>query len=265
MKKLIAAALLAAFGVWTSVAQASTATSDITDMWWIPSESGWGVNIIEQNDVAFATFFVFDAQKIPMWYTSALFYQGIGSNGSLVWSGDLIAATGPWFGGPFPPSSVTRRKAGSVTFTLVDLNDAILQYSVDGVVVTKAVQRYAWTLENYTGSYLGGYSVRFSNCNPSSLNGVVDFGGAMSVTQNGSAVMMSVATDTGDACTFNGTYSQAGKYGQVDGTYACGDGTSGTFSAYEMTPTINGFMASVSGKSQFCQWSGSLGGITLAP
>src|SRR5574340_833441 len=76
MKKLIAAALFAAFGVWTSVALASTSTSDITDMWYNPNESGWGVNVIEQNDVAFITFFVYDAQKIPMWYTSALFYQG---------------------------------------------------------------------------------------------------------------------------------------------------------------------------------------------
>ena len=264
MKKLIAAALFAAFGVCTGIAQASTATSDITDMWWIPAESGWGLNVIEQNDVAFATFYVYDAQRIPMWYSSTLFYQGVGSNGALVWSGDLVATTGPWFGGPFPSSGVTRRVAGKATFTLTDLNHAILQYSVDNVTVTKAIQRYTWTAENYTGSYLGGYSVRFSNCNPSSLNGVADIGGAMSVTQNGNAVTMSVTAST-ISCSFNGTYSQAGKYGQVDGTYACGDGTSGTFSAYEMTPTINGFTASVSGQNQFCQWSGSLGGIALAP
>jgi hypothetical protein len=39
-------------------ARASTFTSEITDMWWNPAESGWGVNIILQNSVAFATFLV---------------------------------------------------------------------------------------------------------------------------------------------------------------------------------------------------------------
>lgn len=265
MKKLIAAALFAVIGGWTGVAQASTTTSDITDMWYNPGESGWGVNIVQQNDVAFITFYVYDQSGIPIWYSSDIHYQDVGANGALVFTGNLYQTTGQWFGTPPPFPRPNYTTVGTVSFTLVDLNDAILSYSVGSVHVTKAIQRLAFAPENYTGSYLGGYSIRLGNCNPSSLNGVVDFGGAMSVTQNGSAVSMSVATDTGDACSFNGTYSQAGKYGQVDGTYACGDGTSGTFSAYEMTPTINGFMASVSGRNQFCQWSGSLGGITLAP
>ena len=265
MKKLLAAALFCTVAAWTGASQASTATEDITDMWWNPNESGWGVNVIQQNGVAFVTFFVYDTQTIPMWYTAAITFQGADSSGSLIWTGDLVATTGPWFGGLFSPLNVTRRVAGSVTFTLIDLNDAILTYSVDGVAVTKSIQRETWTTENYTGNYLGGYSVTYSNCNPSSMNGAVDFGGALSVTQSGSSVTMFVATDTGGACSFNGSYTQAGKYGQVEGTYTCGDGTSGTFVASEMTPTINGFTSYVSGQNQYCQWSGTFGGITRAP
>jgi hypothetical protein len=51
-------------------ARASTTTSEITDMWWNPAESGWGVNIILQNSVVFATFFVYDANHNPVWYTA---------------------------------------------------------------------------------------------------------------------------------------------------------------------------------------------------
>src|SRR5437588_7218298 len=57
-------------------ARASTNTSEITDMWWNPAESGWGVNIILQNSVVFATFFVYDANHNPVWYTAPLYKQG---------------------------------------------------------------------------------------------------------------------------------------------------------------------------------------------
>ena len=63
-------------------AHASTNTSEITDMWFVAAESGWGVNIILQNGVAFATFFVRDTNHNPVWYTAELHYQG-----NLVWSG----------------------------------------------------------------------------------------------------------------------------------------------------------------------------------
>jgi hypothetical protein len=57
-------------------APASTLTSEITDMWWVPSESGWGVNIVLQYGTVFATFFVYDSNKNPVWYTAQLSYQG---------------------------------------------------------------------------------------------------------------------------------------------------------------------------------------------
>jgi hypothetical protein len=49
----------------THAVRASTVSTDITGMWWVPTESGWGVNITLQNDLAFATFFVYDAQRNP--------------------------------------------------------------------------------------------------------------------------------------------------------------------------------------------------------
>ena len=235
-----------------------------TGLWYDPAESGWGLTVAQQGEKLFAVLFVYDQAHQPAWYFASDLEVAQDFRPLQTAQGALYRTTGPWFGGLFSPLNVTRRVAGSVTFTLIDLNDAILTYSVDGVAVTKSIQRETWTTENYTGSYLGGYSVTYSNCNPSSMNGAVDFGGALSVTQSGSSVTMFVATDTGGACSFNGSYTQAGKYGQVEGTYTCGDGTSGTFVASEMTPTINGFTSYVSGQNQYCQWSGTFGGITRA-
>ena len=37
------------------------------DLWWNPSESGWGINIAQQGDVMFATWFIYGASRQPTW------------------------------------------------------------------------------------------------------------------------------------------------------------------------------------------------------
>jgi hypothetical protein len=239
-------------------APASTSTTEITDMWWDSTKSGEGFNIILQNNVAFVTFFVYDQNKNPIWYTAALYYQG-----NFVWVGVLYATTGPWFGGPFDPSLVTRRQAGTATFTLLFMNQATFTYSVDGVVSTLTLTRQTWTNENYSGTYAGGYSIRMSSCTPSSLNGIQEIVGVLNVSQVG-ASMSVVLTTTGLVCSYVGAYTQTGKLGDVQGTYSCTDGTRGTFETFEMTPTISGLTARVTGRNQFCQWSGYFGGLMRA-
>lgn len=240
-------------------ASASTDISEITDMWWNPAESGWGLNIILQNNVAFATFFIYDSSGKPVWYTAQLADQG-----NFVFSGSLYATTGPWFGGPFNAGSVTVRPAGTATFTLQYLNQAALTYSVDGVAVSKTLQRQTWTNEDYSGNYAGGYSISATGCSPSYLNGLTEAAGFLTVTQSGTAFSMFSSSNLG-TCTFTGTYSQMGKLGQVQGTYSCSSGERGNFDMFEMTPTISGFTARVQGSNQFCsQWSGYAGGIARA-
>jgi hypothetical protein len=260
--RLVAIVLAVAMGFASLPARPSTQSSEITDMWWNPAESGWGVNVILQRDVAFLTFFLYDQAHAPVWYTAQLQYQGANASGASMWSGQLYATTGPWYGGAFPSSQVSLRQAGAASFTLSTLNQAALSYTVDGVTVTKVVQRQTWTNENYSGTYAGGYSVRLS-CVPSSLNGVEEVAGLLSVSHNGTSIAISAVAASG-SCSFAGTYTQTGKMGGVVGTYTCVNGTRGTFQISEMTPTLSGFTARVSGNNQLCQWSGSLGGISRA-
>ena len=35
------------------------AAVDYTDIWFLPSEGGWGVNLVQSNQFIFATFFVY--------------------------------------------------------------------------------------------------------------------------------------------------------------------------------------------------------------
>jgi hypothetical protein len=263
MKRTMRAWLALVLLTWLVPVRASTTSSEITDMWWNPAESGWGVNVVLQNDVAFLTFFVYDSTQAPIWYTSDVHYQGADGSGALVWSGNLYATRGPWFGGAFAPENVSVRPAGTVSFALSSLNQAQLTYSVDGVQVTKSLQRQTWANEDFTGSYAGTYSVRYANCSPSYLNGVQEVAGVITVDQVGANMSLGISNAVG-SCSFTGIYSQTGKLGQASGTYTCSTAEGGSFALSEMTPTINGFNARVVGQNQYCQWSGFIGGVVRA-
>lgn len=237
-------------------AGASTNSSEISDLWYAPGEDGWGMNVVLQNNIAFATFYVYDTNRNPVWFTAVLTYAP-----GFVWSGLLYADRGPWFGGPYDPATVVERQAGTASLALLNQNNATLTYTIDGVKVTKAVQRLTFTMEDYSGTYAGGYSVNRTGCNQSSLNGLEEVSGYLAVTQTGTAFHIAAST-TGLTCAFNGTYFQYGKLGQVDGTYTCSNGTVGSFTLFEMTPTISGFTAQATGQSQYCNWSGFMGGIS---
>jgi len=259
MTRYLRVALLACAMLASSLAAGSTKTTDITDMWWIPTESGWGVNVILQYDTAFLTFFVYDSSKNPYWVVATANFVGP-SGADLLWGGDLYATTGPWFGGPFDPSAVASRKVGTASFRLTSVNSAALTYTIDGVAVNKVVQRQTWKDENYTGSYGGGYSFRNTGCMPTSLNGLQEDVGNLDITHMGSS--WSAAFDGRlSSCTFSGTYTQTGKLGEVNGNYNCSDGTAGTFDLVEINGTISGFSSRMSGHSQFCQWTGTFGGV----
>ena len=239
--------------------RASTAVSEITDDWYTVGENGWGLNIILQKDVAFATFYIYDTNRNPVWYTAVL-----QSGANFTFTGSLYADRGPWFGGPYDQATVTERQAGAATFVLHDLNHATLTYTVDGVVVTKQLERLSFRQEDFTGNYAGGYSLKLTGCTLGSLNGIQEIAGVLTITQSGSAISITSVASKGLSCAFNGTYAQYGKLGQVDGSYACSDTTMGTFAMAEMTPTISGFTARLSGQNQVCQFSGYVGGITRA-
>ena len=56
-------------------------------------------------------------------------------------SGTLYRTTGPAFGPTFDPSRVSAAAAGTVSVDFTDANNAILNYTVDGVSGTKSVTR----------------------------------------------------------------------------------------------------------------------------
>jgi hypothetical protein len=49
--------LSAAIAMLLFLCASSSHAAMLTDLWWQPGESGWGANVVHQDDVAFVTLF----------------------------------------------------------------------------------------------------------------------------------------------------------------------------------------------------------------
>jgi len=248
---LLAAVLLA------QPAHATTETTNFTDLWWNPSESGWGVTVTQDRTTLFLTFFVYGPDNRPTWVTAALEYTRTGPSGQPVFSGDLVVTTGPGYGSPFDPALVTRRVAGTAIFAPANATTARLDYTVDGVPVTKQVVRQTLRNENLTGTYVvvGDMSAACAGETPESTL----IAEMVSITQNGTSFRWR-EYDPGSPsndCTAVGTSVQEGQLTRATGTATCSSGGgSGTLRLTEITSTPIGLSGRYDFTFQQCRLAG---------
>lgn len=258
IRVLFAAILFAVVGLSTP-AGATSATTDQSDLWWVPSESGWGIQLVQRGTVIFATMFVYGPTGAPTWYAGTLNYLG-----NFAWTGDLYVTNGPWFGTvPFNPSAVGYRKVGTMTWNALFVTTGTLTYSVDGVPVTKTVTRQTLVLDNFAGRYAGAVHQTQSGCFSPANNGTAEVVAVLAVTQNGTAVSLASTAQTGIACTYSGTLSQAGQMGEISGAYSCSTGETGTFTIFEVQVNVAGITGRLGAHSNTlgCSISGWFGGM----
>jgi len=251
-------ALILAFVFLCLPARAVTFSSDVSDLWSNANEQGWGAAVYQQNEVVFIALYVYNQGQQPVWYVgSNLTYTGVQGT-ALVWQGQWYQVTGPYFGGPFNPNLVNARLVGNASFALTALNGATLQYSVDGVVVTKTMTRQTFRQNDLTGSYLGGAAGTFSNgC---ALSGYRESASVIPVNHVGNSISFTLQDGT-STCTFVGVYQQYGRLAGAQGTYSCGSSVSGTWLAEEIDATIYGFSARFNTQQGSCSSTGKLGGV----
>jgi hypothetical protein len=113
----------------------STATN-YQDLWWNPSESGWGVNVTHQGDIIFATLFDYDLNGKGTWYV----LPNAPKTAPGVYSGALYRVTGPAFNAS-PWTATTPSSVGQMTFNFSSGKAGTLTYTVNGIQVTKSIQR----------------------------------------------------------------------------------------------------------------------------
>lgn len=254
-RMLLAALTLCSF---TTAARASSGTN-FSDQWWNPDESGWGASVLQQADVLFIDLFIYGPDNRPTWYTAAAYFQP--QSGRTLFSGDLIATTGPWFGTFFNPAAVLSRKVGTIQFDASSTDFATLTYSVDNVVVTKTIERQLWAFENFSGSYYGGLIYDQSACLDATHNGHVEELGAFQIDHPANNTFTLALQSNLGNCTVTGNYSQLGHMGTVDANYACSYGINGTMTLYELERTSAGMTGRFVAHNNACQVAGKLGGV----
>ena len=110
------------------------------DLWWNApgeSESGWGINLAQEGDTIFATWFTYDHDRMPMWLVATAT-----KTMPATYAGTLYRTTGPPFSAvPFDPAAVVRTPVGNVTLTFANGNSATFAYTVNGVSQMKTITR----------------------------------------------------------------------------------------------------------------------------
>lgn len=205
-----------------------------TALWWNPAESGWGVTITEQGNVIVIAFLVYGTDGLPHWFEAAAYRGSTPETGYPAWTGDMYESTGPFYGGPFNPANVTTRKVGTVTFSPATPGTATLKYSIDGVVVTKPIERQTFQPVRLVGGYSGVYRIVESNCAgyPADFPGNSGniFVGISRMATNPDGVtgnLTALIGINGGSCSasFQGTYKQYGSVFEIATVTACSNAT----------------------------------------
>lgn len=212
--------------------------SDYTDIWYIPAEGGWGVNVVQSDDFLFLTFFIYGADNKPTWYTAQLTRDASGN-----FNGKLYATTGTYYAMPWKASDVVVTEVGTASFQPTSPYTARLIYilTASPVTVTKLVQRQSLTKITIGGTYVGTQAGTISGCSNGSINGsyVDDFD--LNVTQFTDSTVTFTFQYLNFTCTLSGTLTQFGKLYTIPTTaYKCGSDSATNASMGEITATALG-------------------------
>jgi hypothetical protein len=239
-------------------ALAASTTTDFTDLWFNPNEEGWGANVIHQRDTLFITLFVYGPNTQPTWYVASQVDLASTANGVFTYTGQLYKTTGPHFNGPFNGSNVAVTPAGTISFAASQINQATLTYVADGVQVSKSLTRQTWRSETLAGNFGGVTLGDWTDCGGRS--GHTEAYITLAVAHANSSVSI-VETGQGYSCTYNGTYTQAGRMGTITGTGTCTDSFNPTFTMSEVEISANALSMRVTAESGTCRMAGRMGGI----
>jgi hypothetical protein len=238
IRNVLSAAL---FGAWLVALPARAI--DYTDLWFVPAESGWGVNVVQSDNFMFLTFFIYGADSKPTWYSADLQWNGT------AYTGGLYATQGTYYAVPWNTANNLSTQVGTATFQPDSLNayQATLTYNVNGIgTVIKAIERQTLTTIALGGSYIGGQVGAYSNCTSSSNNGgyTDTYSLAVAQTTGGVATFTFGYTGANATCILSGQLEQHGQVYRIPGaSYTCtGDlqFSANSTTMYEIKQTAQG-------------------------
>jgi hypothetical protein len=112
------------------------AEANYQDLWWNPAESGWGINLVHQGALIFATLFTYGDGGRDKWFVAS----GLARQADGAFTGALYATTGPAFNtSPWQP--IGFGQVGNMRLAFSDGENGTLTYNVGTATVTKQIQR----------------------------------------------------------------------------------------------------------------------------
>lgn len=249
-------------GALSALALPVRAATDYTDLWWQPAEAGWGINLVQQANFVYATFFVYGQDGRATWFATQMNRDGSAER----FTGPLFRVTGTWYGAP-AWSGYQIGQAGTATFAATTSTTGRLSYTVDGVTVSRDIERQVLVALNVAGVYMGGVSGRRSGCTGGTL--ILDpiQLDILHSTATGSIRIDQLGTNGQLFCRAEGTAVQQGKVLTVENaSYNCTDGWRSTARIFNLRPTPGGveaqYFADAGGG---CTETGQFSGVTQFP
>ncbi len=257
--------MLAACVLFISSAVTSTATlaNNYQDLWWVPSESGWGINISQQGDVMFATWFIYGANGQPTW----VFLSNAKRSGALgnTFDDEIFQATGtPFAVVPFLSQNTNITKVGRAKFIFSDARNGSLTYDVNGATVVKQITRQTIGVFNLTGSYFGGLKREGSGCVNAALNGSRTDNATYMVVHTVAIGALTITEVGGTSCNFTGNVQVFASIVEGSGRFTCAtENIVGAWTMREGRPSPNAFSAQLTMRpdGDTCTLNATIGGL----
>jgi hypothetical protein len=108
------------------------------DMWWNPSQNGWGMSLVQHDDTLFGALYIYDRDGKPTWVVMP---GGTWDSTHTVYSGAVFKPTGTPFYAYDAQAMRVGTAVGSISITFQDANNAVLDYTIAGVTGRKLVSR----------------------------------------------------------------------------------------------------------------------------
>ncbi len=211
---------------------------DYTDIYYIPSEDGWGANVVQSDTFLFLTFFIYGPDNKPTWYTAQLTLDASGN-----YNGKLYATTGTYYASPWKPVDKSATEVGTASFQPTSAYTAKLIYVVTtpAATVTKLIQRQTLTRITLGGTYIGAQAGAYSGCNSASSNGAYSDFFSLGVVQGTDGAVTFTFAYQGLTCTLSGALTQFGQLYTIPTTaYVCTTGLNTNASMTEIKATAQG-------------------------
>lgn len=116
--------------------QSGAVATNFTDLWGLPSEGGWGINVAQQGDLVFLSWFTYGAGGLGQWF----YGSGLTRTSGNTFTGQLFQTTGSPFNA-FDATRVQSTPVGDATLTFTSPSEGTFRYTVGSTTQTKNVSR----------------------------------------------------------------------------------------------------------------------------